>query len=310
MSISSLRSSIASVRRAIADLEKSDAQEAKREADYVAKAASASSAIGRTKDASTVASRMKDHERAVKDAAGIRSKRADLSGKIADKQKEITRYQDQLSREEEVERKKQEDAQKRLQREQDTRDRKAKDDFEKMAREQRRLQQEREQHERRVSAEIASRTAPDITDDGTSEMTQVVQKQYDFFISHAWEDKETFVAKLAEELKIRGAEVWYDSFTMKIGDSLRRKIDEGLKSSRYGVVVLSDHFFKKDWPQRELDGLFALETGGQKKVLPIWHKVSKDDVASYSPVLADRVALQTSLKTSAEIAQELMKLLE
>jgi len=120
-------------------------------------------------------------------------------------------------------------------------------------------------------------------------------KNYDFFISHATEDKETFVSSLAEKLKEKGKEVWYDDFTLIVGDSLRRKIDEGLKNSRFGIVVLSTNFFNKNWPQYELDGLVAREMNGIKVILPIWHKVSKDEVMSYSPTLADKVALNNSI---------------
>jgi len=60
---------------------------------------------------------------------------------------------------------------------------------------------------------------------------------------------------LAESLRKKGARVWYDEFTLKIGDSLRRSIDKGLTKSRYGIVVLSPAFFKKEWAQKELDGL-------------------------------------------------------
>ncbi|WP_456386108.1 toll/interleukin-1 receptor domain-containing protein [Profundibacter sp.] len=139
----------------------------------------------------------------------------------------------------------------------------------------------------------------------TEEMTQ-----HDFFISHASDDKEGFVRDFAAELERCGANVWYDEATLKVGDSLRRSIDRGLASSRFGVVVLSEAFFRKEWPQRELDGLTALETtDGESRILPIWHKVSKDEVARFSPVLADRLALNTSTKSISEIANDLMELL-
>ena len=132
---------------------------------------------------------------------------------------------------------------------------------------------------------------------------------YDFFISHASDDKEGFVRAFAAELESRGAKVWYDEATLKVGDSLRRSIEQGLASSRFGVVVLSEAFFRKEWPQRELDGLTALETAdGESRILPIWHKISKDEVASFSPVLADRLALNTSIKSISEIADDLMEL--
>ncbi len=92
-----------------------------------------------------------------------------------------------------------------------------------------------------------------------------------------------------------GLRVWLDEFELTLGDSLRRKIDYGLAGSRYGVVVLSSAFFSKEWPQRELDGLFAREDGREKVILPIWHNVTASDVARFSPMLADKVAVSTSL---------------
>lgn len=73
----------------------------------------------------------------------------------------------------------------------------------------------------------------------------MITKKWDIFISHASEDKETFVKPLAEALKSLGMRVWYDDFTLSIGDSLSRSIDTGLINSSYGVVVLSPCFFSK-----------------------------------------------------------------
>lgn len=118
----------------------------------------------------------------------------------------------------------------------------------------------------------------------------VETKEYDFFISHATEDKESFVRPLAELLIKNGHKVWYDEFQLKVGDSLRKKIDEGLKFSKYGIAVLSRDFFKKNWPEYELNGLVAREMNGVKVILPIWHNVTRDEVLSFSPTLADKVA--------------------
>jgi len=118
--------------------------------------------------------------------------------------------------------------------------------------------------------------------------------EYDAFICHASEDKDSFVRPLAKELNNKGLHVWYDEFSLKVGDSLRRSIERGLANSRYGIVVLSPDFFNKEWPQKELDGLNALEDGNRKIILPIWHGINKCDVLKYSPILADRVALSSS----------------
>lgn len=132
--------------------------------------------------------------------------------------------------------------------------------------------------------------------------------EYHLFISHASEDKGDIARPLYDELHARGINVWFDEATLVVGDSLRRKIDEGLQHSRFGVVVLSHAFFAKEWPQIELDGLFARQTSeGRKVILPIWHKLSKDEVSTYSPTLAGTLALQSSMMTVSEMADELAK---
>lgn len=86
-----------------------------------------------------------------------------------------------------------------------------------------------------------------------------VAPEWDVFVSHATEDKDEVVRPLVNELVARDVRVWYDEFELRIGDSLRRKIDTGLARSRFGVVVLSRSFFAKNWPQYELDGLVTRE---------------------------------------------------
>lgn len=121
-------------------------------------------------------------------------------------------------------------------------------------------------------------------------------KEWDVFICHASEDKESLVGPLARLLRESGLTVWYDEFTLKIGDSLRRKIDEGLANSRYGIVVLSKHFFTKNWPQQELDGLVSRElaASGTKVILPVWHNITVEQVRQHSPMLSGRVAANSA----------------
>ena len=90
--------------------------------------------------------------------------------------------------------------------------------------------------------------------------------EFDVFISHAYEDKDTFVRPLAEALIARNLRPWYDEFTLRPGDSLRRSIDHGLLTSQAGVVVLSPAFFGKRWTNYELDGLVQLAAGDPNQV--------------------------------------------
>ncbi len=119
---------------------------------------------------------------------------------------------------------------------------------------------------------------------------------FDVFISHASEDKDDFVRELAEKLRLRRIEVWYDEHSLKIGDSLRQSIDLGLSKSRFGIVVLSKDFFNKEWTNWELDGLVQRQLNSKNNlILPIWHNIDKEDILSYSPSLADKIAIKSNI---------------
>jgi len=119
------------------------------------------------------------------------------------------------------------------------------------------------------------------------------EEDWDVFISHASEDKDAIATPLAEALRAKGLRVWYDDFSLKLGDSLRQSIDRGLARSRFGVVILSARFFEKHWPQQELNGLATREVGAENVILPVWHGVGFVEVRNYSVTLADRLAVQT-----------------
>jgi TIR domain len=128
---------------------------------------------------------------------------------------------------------------------------------------------------------------------------------WDVFISYASEDKTTAARPLADALKELGITVWIDSFELKIGDSLRRKVDDGLARSRFGVVILSPAFFAKGWPRYELNGLVTRGVLGEQCILPVWHGVTRDDVIAASPSIADKIARSTAEFTIQEIAYEI-----
>lgn len=132
---------------------------------------------------------------------------------------------------------------------------------------------------------------------------------HDVFISHASEDKDEFVRPLANALISEGLNVWFDEMTLRIGDSLRQKIDKGLASSRVGLVVLSPAFIKKGWTNYELDGIVTRTVSGEQVLLPIWHNITKQQVMEFSPSLADKVARSTATHTIDEIASEIAELL-
>lgn len=120
------------------------------------------------------------------------------------------------------------------------------------------------------------------------------EPRWDVFVSHASEDKATVVEPLVASLKAQGVRVWYDRADLTLGDSLRRKIEEGLSEYRYGVVIVSAAFLAKRWPQTELDALFAREESGRKAILPVWCGVDSTSLSQHSPILASRLAARWS----------------
>ena len=126
------------------------------------------------------------------------------------------------------------------------------------------------------------------------------------FISHDSRDKDAFVRELAHELAKNFCTVWYDEFSLKVGDSLRASIERGLRETRKCIVVLSPNFLSNEgWGRAEFDSVFTREILERENViLPVWLNVEVKDVYNYSPRLADKVGLPSSLGIP-EIARRL-----
>jgi len=152
-------------------------------------------------------------------------------------------------------------------------------------------------------------SVPSLLQDEPPNLEGASTREYDVFISHASEDKEDIVRPLANALVAEELRVWYDEFELRIGDSLRQKIDRGLANSRVGLVVLSHAFIDKGWTNYELDGIVTRSVSGEQILLPIWHNISKNEVQDYSPSLADKVARSTATHTVEEIASEIAELI-
>lgn len=232
--------------------------------------------ISREKDIKRVITYQKDLTKKNEEISKLEKDKSTKAKSLADKQKKKLEIQSKLNKEEQKERDKAKKEQKEMLtlQQQITRE------------------MERQKMQSLHSIDVLKPQPIDLT-------------SYDVFVSHASEDKDDFVRDFVKCLQQNGLKVWYDEFTLRVGDSLRRSIDNGLKNSRYGIVVLSEAFFSKEWPQRELDGLFAREVNGEKVILPIWHKISKNEVLKFSPIIADMLALNTSSFTIEEIANEI-----
>lgn len=158
-------------------------------------------------------------------------------------------------------------------------------------------------------ADLEKQALPVISVSSTAETE--LMPEYDVFVSHAWEDKESFADEFVDELRKLGISVWYDTSQIRWGDSMRQRIDDGLKKSKFGVVILSPNYIAegKYWTKAELDGLFQLESVRGKTLLPIWHDLTKKQVMEFSPIIANKKAMTTASMTAQEIAEELANLL-
>lgn len=116
----------------------------------------------------------------------------------------------------------------------------------------------------------------------------------DVFICHASEDKPSVVQPLVEALESDGITFWYDEAEIQWGDSITQKVNEGLKISRYVIVILSRAFLLKNWPTRELNAALNLEaSSGDILVLPLIYgdKSDKTEILSKYPILNDKFFL-------------------
>jgi hypothetical protein len=107
------------------------------------------------------------------------------------------------------------------------------------------------------------------------------------FISHDSRDKEDVARPIAVNLQKMRCPVWYDDFSLKVGDNLRHSIETGLKNCKKCIIVLSANFFSNNgWTKKEFDSIFTRELLEDRQlVLPIWYRVSKQSVYEYSPSL-------------------------
>jgi len=117
------------------------------------------------------------------------------------------------------------------------------------------------------------------------------------FISHDSRDKQEIARPIALGLQQRLCPVWFDEFSLRVGDSLREKIERGLKECARCILILSPNFLTNEgWTKAEFNSVFTREILQNEHVmLPVWRGVSARQVYDYSPSLADRVGLDWGL---------------
>lgn len=77
------------------------------------------------------------------------------------------------------------------------------------------------------------------------------------FVSYSYEDKE-FVKWLIHNLSDLNIDIWYDNNELRLGDSIKSKIIEGIQSSSTFIVVLSNSSKSSSWVNYELNSALIL----------------------------------------------------
>lgn len=299
MSLSTDRSTVARIQKDINDLQRKQADEMKKVATATKNMNSAMSSANRASSPSSAKSYLGTAERESRNIDSAQEKAARYSADIARKMSDLSRAQERVLKGEEDERKKTSDLYEKQRKADENARKRLTDDNLALSKD---LAGLRAQLTAAISTQ-ASSTQPFVVENAEGRETP-----YDFFISHAWKDKEDFVNGLVSAAKEAGLDVWDDQSAIVWGDSIRQKIDDGLRRSFFGVVVLSPNFFERPWTQYELDGIVQRDLSGAGRLLPIWHRLTQDDVAAKAPSLAGRLALPTSTYSTTQIVDELLEM--
>lgn len=283
MSIEQAQRSVNQIDKEIADLEKKMADLVKKEADKTKRIGDVQRSITKNTSQSTYQSKMRQIESYQKEISKILSDKATINQKLADKRKKRIDAVNKLQREETLQTKK-------------------------LAKQQQDIFTAYERQIDELTKQIKIKDSVSAKERHIYENDTM--EEYDVFVSHSTEDKESFANEFVQLLQNDfGLKVWYDAISIKWGDSIRSEIDKGLKKSKFGVVILSRSYISKYWTNYELEGLFQRESNGGKLILPIWHNITKQEVQNFSPSLAGKMAMNTAFMTPKEIAEKLYELL-
>lgn len=132
------------------------------------------------------------------------------------------------------------------------------------------------------------------------------------FICHDSHDKDEVARKIAMNLERMLCPVWYDEYSLNIGDNLRDKIEQGIKTCQKCILVLSPNFFSNNgWTKKEFDSIFSREVlEGRQLVLPVWFNVTREQVYEYSPSLVNVKGANWNSDGEEEVCRKLYRALE
>lgn len=104
--------------------------------------------------------------------------------------------------------------------------------------------------------------------------------------------------------------MWFDEYSLKVGDNLRESIGKGIKECRRCILVVTPNFLSNTgWTRTEFESVFTREILERSNVvLPVWHGVDVKEVYKYSPSLANKKAVIWEVGIE-EVARQLHRVL-
>lgn len=97
---------------------------------------------------------------------------------------------------------------------------------------------------------------------------------------------------VAQTLQSNGIDTWWDQWCINAGDSLRRKIDEGLGECTHFLVLLTPESIQKPWVNQEMDAGLVRSLNSKCRFLPIRYRLLASKLppllsGMYAPEIGD-----------------------
>ena len=282
MSVEQAQRTVNQLHKDIADLEKKMAGLVKKEADKTKRIGVVQKSITKNTSVSMLKNKDRQIQGYQRDLARLISDKASINNKMAEKRAKLAQTTVKLQKEESS-------RAKNIERQQNS------------------IYETYEKQIAELSEQVKLQEKFAISDKNVFDSS--TEEEYDVFVSHATEDKDSFCDEFVNILKNEHhLNVWYDSLNLKWGDNIRTEIDKGLIKSKFGVVILSKSYIKKYWTNYELEGIIQQKNNIGKQIPPIRHDITKQEIQNFSPSLAGKMSMNTAIMTPSEIAEKLNEL--
>ena len=128
--------------------------------------------------------------------------------------------------------------------------------------------------------------------------------RYDLFLSHGTPDKE-WVRALQKELEAEGLRAFLDEKELKPGDNFVIGLSDGLKNSRFLILIITRETLSRPWVVQEWTGYMA-KYGPTGRIIPVL--LEPQEKIDLPPILCSIQALQADDRDATRVALKLAQL--